>query len=156
PGPALVRVHAAARPAYVGTLVTADGSAAAVQASFELTPALPGYRALHRAVMDAVAAAQDGTFDVAYSGAVVFVSEMTTYAARVAYYFPIALLAIGIVHYHAFRTMQALVLPLVTALLSVVWAVGLMGLTGVPLDPYNTTTPILILAVAAGRAGPGF
>src|SRR5262249_56963355 len=95
------------------------------------------------------------TFDVGYSGAGVFVSEMTAYAARVAYYFPIALLVIGIVHYHAFRTMQALVLPLVTALLSVVWAVGLMGLTGVPLDPYNTTTPILILAVAAGHAGEG-
>src|SRR5262249_1759993 len=30
--------------------------------------------------------------------------------------------------------------------------VGLMGLLGVPLDPFNTTTPILILAVAAGHA----
>src|SRR5205823_9144805 len=34
----------------------------------------------------------------------------------------------------------------------VLWAVGLMGLLGVPLDPFNTTTPILILAVAAGHA----
>jgi GAF domain-containing protein len=29
---------------------------------------------------------------------------------------------------------------------------GLMGWLGVPLDPFNTTTPILILAVAAGHA----
>src|SRR5262245_8845564 len=57
-GADLVRVRAFATPAYVGTLVAADGSAAAVQASFELTPALPGYRALHRAVGDAVAAAR--------------------------------------------------------------------------------------------------
>src|SRR5207249_4657710 len=49
-------------------------------------------------------------------------------------------------------TLQALFLPLVTALVSVLWAVGLMGLLGVQFDPYNTTTPILILAVAAGHA----
>src|SRR6202008_3817354 len=67
-------------------------------------------------------------------------------------YFPLALLVIGLVHYEAFRTLQALFLPLLTALLSVLWAVGLMGLLGVPLDPFNTTTPILILAVAAGHA----
>ena len=29
-------------------------------------------------------------------------------------------------HYHAFRTLQALFLPLLTALLSVLWALGLM------------------------------
>src|SRR2546426_10734843 len=67
-------------------------------------------------------------------------------------YFPLALLVIGLVHYEAFRTLQALFLPLLTALLSVLWAVGLMGLLDVPLDPFNTTTPILILAVAAGHA----
>src|ERR687887_2658134 len=69
-----------------------------------------------------------------------------------AYYFPLALLVIGLVHYDAFHTLQALFLPLLTALLSVLWAVGVMGLLGVPLDPFNTTTPILILAVAAGHA----
>ncbi|TMA55702.1 MAG: hypothetical protein E6J75_11345, partial [Deltaproteobacteria bacterium] len=68
------------------------------------------------------------------------------------YFFPLALVVIGVVHYHAFRTLQALFLPLVTALLSVLWAVGFMGLLGVPFDPYNTTRPILILAVAAGHA----
>jgi len=29
---------------------------------------------------------------------------------------------------------------------------GLMGMLRIPLDPFNTTTPILILAVAAGHA----
>jgi predicted RND superfamily exporter protein len=34
----------------------------------------------------------------------------------------------------------------------VIWSLGLMGLMGVHLDPLNTTTPILVLAVAAGHA----
>src|SRR5207249_2260901 len=147
-----VRRRAFSNEAYVGTLVSADGSAAAVQASFELTPETPGYRHLHGAVLAALKAADDGTFDYSLSGPVVFLSQLSTYANRMIYFFPLALVVIGVVHYHAFRTLQALFLPLVTALLSVLWAVGLMGLLGVQFDPYNTTTPILILAVAAGHA----
>src|SRR5436853_1857726 len=147
-----VRRRAFATDAYVGTLVAADGSAAAVQASFELTPETPGYRHLHAAVLAALEACDDGTFDYRLSGPVVFLSQLSAYAGRMILYFPLALLVIGLVHYEAFRTLQALFLPLLTALLSVLWAVGLMGLLGVPLDPFNTTTPILILAVAAGHA----
>jgi hypothetical protein len=138
--------------AYVGTLVARDGSAASIQASFELTPQTPGYRHLHAAVLAALKAADDGTFDYRLSGTVAFLSQLSAYAGRMVYYFPLALLVIGLVHYEAFRTLQALFLPLLTALLSVVWAVGVMGFLGVPLDPFNTTTPILILAVAAGHA----
>jgi predicted RND superfamily exporter protein len=147
-----VRARVFDNTSYVGTLVAADGSAAAVHASFELTPTTPGYRHLHEAVRAAVAAADDGTFTYRLSGPVVFLSQLSAYAGRMIYYFPLALLVIGLVHYEAFRTFQALFLPLLTALLSVMWAVGLMGLLGVPLDPFNTTTPILILAVAAGHA----
>jgi predicted RND superfamily exporter protein len=151
-GAEAVRARVVSNPSYVGTLVAADGSAAAVHASFELTPATPGYRHLHDAVREVLAATDDGTFTWRLSGPVVFLSQLSTYAARMVYYFPVALLVIGLIHYEAFRTFQALFLPLLTALLSVVWAVGLMGLLGVPLDPFNTTTPILILAVAAGHA----
>jgi predicted RND superfamily exporter protein len=151
-GAAEVRRRAFAEPAYVGTLVSTDGSAATVLADFDLTPQLPGYRHLDAAVREAIAAADDGTFEVAVAGPVVMLARVDEYAGRMIYYIPLALLVIGLVHYHAFRTLQALFLPLLTALLAVVWAVGLMGIFGVPLDPYNATTPILILAVAAGHA----
>ncbi|HWP67193.1 MAG TPA: MMPL family transporter [Candidatus Limnocylindria bacterium] len=144
------RVHA--NPAFIGTLVTADDSAAAVQASFELTPATPDYRSLHQAIVAELEAASDGTFDYKLAGLVVLLSELSHYAAKMAYVFPVALLVIALVHFDAFRTFQGLVLPMVTALLAVLWAIGLMGLFGIPLDPLNTTTPILILAVAAGHA----
>src|SRR5206468_12016162 len=147
-----VRRRAFATDAYVGTLVAADGTVAAVQASFELTPETPGYRHLHMAVLGALKACDDGTFDYRLSGPVIFLSQLSAYAGRMILYFPLALLVIGLVHYEAFRTLQALFLPLLTALLSVLWSVGLMGLLGVPLDHFNTTTPILIFAVAAGHA----
>ena len=62
------------------------------------------------------------------------------------------MLIIGLVHYEAFRTVQAMLLPLVTALLSVVWALGIMGWLGLPMDTWSAMTPVLILAIAAGHA----
>ncbi|HEY5600002.1 MAG TPA: MMPL family transporter, partial [Candidatus Manganitrophaceae bacterium] len=65
---------------------------------------------------------------------------------------PLAVLITGLIHYEAFRTIQGLALPLVTALLAVIWGVGVMGASGIPMDAFNASTPILILAVAAGHA----
>ena len=59
-------------------------------------------------------------------------------------FFGAALLIILLVQCWSFRSVQGMVLPMLTGLLSVVWSLGLMGLLGVHLDPLNTTTPILL------------
>jgi len=147
-----VRARAFANDTYVGTLIAADGSAAAIHASFELNPVHPDHRALHRSVLAALREADDGTFTYRLAGPVVMLSQLSSYSSRMVYLFPLALLVIGLVHYDAFRTFQGLFLPLLTALLAVLWSLGLMGWIGVPLDPLNTTTAVLVLAVAAGHA----
>ena len=86
------------------------------------------------------------------SGPAIYVAWLARYSARMFFFFPLALVVIGLVHYEAFRTLQAMFLPLLTALLAMLWSLGLLGLLGVALDPFNVTTPILILAVAAGHA----
>ncbi|MFM7141814.1 MAG: efflux RND transporter permease subunit [Alphaproteobacteria bacterium] len=149
---AAVRERVAANPDFTGTLVAGDGRALVIDATFELTPALPAYEDLHRAVLDVLRANDEGSFRWALSGPVVLASEVSRHAGRMVLWFPLAILVIGLVHYDAFRTAQAMFLPLVTALLAVAWAMGIMGWLRVPLDPFNTTTPILILAVAAGHA----
>ncbi|MDZ4830867.1 MAG: MMPL family transporter [Phycisphaerae bacterium] len=139
-------------PSNMGTLVSFDGSALAIYATFELTRELPGYVNLHRAIEDVLRASDDRSLTYSLSGIVVITSSLSAYASQVAYFFPIALLVIGLVHYDAFRTWQAVVLPLLTGMLAVIWALGLMGHLAVPLDPFNSTTPVLILAVGAGHA----
>ena len=67
-------------------------------------------------------------------------------------FFGAALVIILLVQYWSFRSLQGMLLPMLTGILSVIWSLGLMGLLGVHLDPLNTTTPILVLAVAAGHA----
>jgi hypothetical protein len=139
-------------PQYVGTLVAGDGSAAAIVADFEFTPELPGYPEILRAIEQTVAENSDGSFVVHIGGPVAYLGWLARYSTRMAFFFPLALIVIGLVHYEAFRTLQAIFLPLLTALVAMIWSLGFLGLLGIPLDPFNVTTPILILAVAAGHA----
>lgn len=150
--PTEARRRTFANPFYSGIVVAADGSAAAIIANFRMTPELPGWREIKERVEATVAHDDDGTFSIRLGGPIAVAAAASEMTERAAVLFPIAVLVIGIIHYEAFRTLQGLVLPLVTALFAVVWSLGIMGLLRIPLDPFNTTTPILILAVAAGHA----
>lgn len=147
-----VRRRTFANPSFVGTLAAEDASGLAIYATFDLTEELPSYEVLYARVRAELDDARDGTFEYALSGPVVLAGALGLESARIASYLPLSILLIGLIHYHAFRTLQAIFLPLLTAVLAVVWAVGGMGWLDVPLDPFTTTTPILILAVGAGHA----
>ncbi|HXQ21924.1 MAG TPA: MMPL family transporter, partial [Candidatus Acidoferrales bacterium] len=134
---------------YKGTLVAADGSAAAIVIDFNGT-------LTDKAIVDeveAVVAGERGAeAEVVLGGAPMIRASVGRYTAMMAVLFPIAVLVIGLVHYEAFRTLQAMFLPLLTALLSVVWALGIMGMLQQPMDTWSAVTPVVILAVAAGHA----
>lgn len=147
-----LRERVRTNPQYVGTIVADDGSAAAIIADFEFRPPLDGYPEIQQAVTRILEEEQDGTFTAHLGGPAIYVAWLARYSARMFFFFPLALVVIGLVHYEAFRTPQAMFLPLVTALLAMLWSLGLLGWLGVSLDPFNVTTPILILAVAAGHA----
>jgi len=147
-----VRRRLFANPFWSGTIVAADASAAAIIANFRLTPELPGYPDIQEHLDKLIAQENDGTFTVAYGGPVAITTGLAHVTERTVTLLPFAMLVIAIIHYEAFRTLQGMFLPLFAALLAVVWSLGFMGFLRVPLDPFNTTTPILILAVAAGHA----
>jgi predicted RND superfamily exporter protein len=136
-------------PLYNGTLVSISGDAAAVVAEVSVDAPYPQ---LH-AKLEAIAAAErDERADVVLSGAPIMLSYTDQYTAQMALLFPLAVVVIGLIHYEAFRTLQAMFLPLVTALLSVLWALGIMGTMGAPIDSWSAITPVAILAIAAGHA----
>ncbi len=139
-------------PLYENSIFSKDLRSAAILADFRFTPEIPDFPSIHRTIESVIASEKDGTVEVHYSGFPIAASWMAIYSERMAIYFLIAIVVIGLVHYEAFRTFQGLILPLLTALLAVVWGLGMMGIAGISLDPFNATTPILILAVGAGHA----
>lgn len=144
------RIHV--NPFYVGTVVSTDDSATAIIANFKLSPEMPGYPEIDQRIRQIVSEESDGTFDSYLGGTVALNAGLAKITERTVVLFPIALLIIALLHYEAFRTVQGMLLPILTAALAVIWSLGLMGFLAIPLDPFNTTTPILILAVAAGHA----
>ncbi|MBI5096601.1 MAG: MMPL family transporter, partial [Nitrospirae bacterium] len=108
---------------------------------------------IHKKVLEIVDKYKDANTDIYVGGLPVALSFLEADSWRMSrYIYPVALFIIMFVLYFAFRSIQGMILPIVCALLSVVWAVGLMGVLKIPLDPWNMMTPILILAVAAGHS----
>ena len=140
----------AQNPVYQNTLMSDDKTLASVTFSVVIGP--KGFREVMDKVQIVLDQAKTPQVTVISSGTAVFFANVERFSARMAYLFPIALVLIGLVHFEAFRTRQGMILPLVTALLAVIWSLGIMGAARVSMDAFNATTPILILAVAAGHA----
>lgn len=147
---AKLQAGVAANPVYENLLVAKDGRTTQIVAEFKKIPG--GFKAIDDAVHSVVDPERDDQVDISVGGVPAFLAQLERYSARMGFLFPLAVLLIGLIHYEAFRTWQALLLPLVTALIAVIWAVGVLALTGQPMDVFNASTPILILAIAAGHA----
>ena len=145
-----IRQRLAANPQYKDVLVSKDGRTAAIYAEFEKDP--KGFGHVMAKIEAVIAPIRGKHTSVEVAGQPVFLGLLETFSKRMGWLLPIAILVIGVIHLEAFRTVQGLVLPLVTAILALVWSLGIMTLAGVHLDPFNNVTPILILAVAAGHA----
>jgi predicted RND superfamily exporter protein len=149
-GAETVRRALEANPVYRDVLVSSDGRAASIVVEYKDDP--EGFRAIEARVRKVVAAHEDPSVEIRVAGHPIYLGLIERYSDRMAVLFPLAVLLIGLVHWEAFRSLQGLVVPLVTALLAVVWSLGIMCMAGVALDVFNATTPILILAIAAGHS----
>jgi uncharacterized protein len=149
-GIAALSTFLADNPIYQNTVVSQDQTLASISFSVDVGP--KGFREVMDKVQIVLDKAQTPQVKVISSGTAVFFANVERFSARMAFLFPIALVLIGLIHLEAFRTKQGLFLPLVTAILAVIWSLGIMGAAGVSMDAFNATTPILILAVAAGHA----
>jgi predicted RND superfamily exporter protein len=111
-----------------------------------------GFTYVSNKINEAVDAERDDSVTIEVTGYPPFIALFEKFAGLTPFLLLIAIVIIGIIHFEAFRTLQGLILPLVTPIIAVIWAKGFMGLAEVPLDIFNMSTPILVLAVGAGHA----
>ena len=135
---------------YLNTIVSKDGKTAAIVAQFKDLPG--GFRAIQEQVDNIVDRERDDSVEINVSGLPSYLSHVEIYSERMSFLLPIAILVLGLVLFAAFRSRQGMFLPLATAIFAVAWGLGVMGTFGVPMDVFNATTPLLILAVATGHA----
>ncbi|MBK8884121.1 MAG: MMPL family transporter [Bacteroidales bacterium] len=65
---------------------------------------------------------------------------------------PIAFILIVVVLFFGFRTVRGVVVPLIVAILSIIWVIGIMSLTGSELSMVTNNIPIVLLAVGTAYA----
>lgn len=147
---AQLRADLNSNPVFENLMVSKDEKTTGIVAEFSKVKG--GFTNVTNYLNSIIDPERDKTVEITVSGLVAFLANLETFSARMGPLFLVAVLIIGFIHYEAFRTVQALILPLVTALLAVVWALGVLALIGQPLDIFNSSTPILILAIAAGHA----
>lgn len=140
----------ASNPVYDDLLVSRDQKTTLIVADVKETG--KGMRVIDEAVRAAVAPERDASVDIAVGGQPVVLAQLERFSERMGFFLPLALLIIGLIHYEAFRTFQALLLPLVTAVIAVIWSLSFLAVLRQPMDVFNASTPILILAIAAGHA----
>jgi hypothetical protein len=83
-----------------------------------------------------------------YSGVPVFALEAQRIIVQDARrLIPTALAVVVLVLFLSFRSFRGVILPLIAVLVSVIWAVGLMGWMGVPFSIISNITPVLLIAI---------
>ncbi|MFQ5597062.1 MAG: RND family transporter [Nitrospiria bacterium] len=155
-------------PLIVGALVSADASAAAIVIDVQdkemvlKTEEILGERmsepvsdlAIYEALYAIAEREMDADTTIHLGGlpiSLAFLEKDTEMMNR--WIFPLAFVVIMLIHYRAFRTFQGMLIPALTALLSVIWALGVVGLMGMKLDLWTKgLTPILIVAMATGHS----
>ncbi|HET9372521.1 MAG TPA: MMPL family transporter [Vicinamibacterales bacterium] len=149
---ARLRAAVASMPIYINALVSPDSRAVAVVADFKQDERTPNFIALTAGLREIVERERDDRVDIYLGGLPIIGEAADRQFMKMPLFFGAALVIVMLVQYWSFRSLQGMLLPMLTGILSVIWSLGLMGLLGVHLDPLNTTTPILVLAVAAGHA----
>lgn len=146
------RNHVQHSSAITSLLVSDDGQATVVIADFDNFEKAGGAKGFYPYLEQILERERIPGLEIISAGSPSVLYWLTKYTKRVAGLFVLALIVIGFLLYRAFRSMQGMFIPLVTALLGVIWALGLMGLVKAPLDPWNAMTPILLLAIGAGHS----
>jgi len=126
-----IRRRIEADPLLRENLVSKDGSATVLVVEFDDKL---NEQQIFAKLEELLAPERDQTVRFALAGAPVLRAWLAKYTRLIGILLPAAVVVIGLVHFEAFRTLQGMILPLVTAILSVVWALGIMGLSGQPMD----------------------
>jgi predicted RND superfamily exporter protein len=133
----------------VGTIVSEDATAAVVLFNFESGSHIKATATLVRQKIEALNLPEE----VYFAGSTFltgYVADMIrTDMARL---IPIAFLLISFILFISFRSARGVILPILTAALAILWAIGTFVALGLKLSMVSNNVPIIILAVGSAYA----
>lgn len=150
---AALRAKLAATPLYAQNLVAPDGHGAAINVVLRpMTDAEYADLRMDEQIAAVLAAARGPEQFVYTSMSRITRSAVTLMRRDFARFTPIAVACVVAVLWFAFRRIRAVVLPLVTVTLAVVWTIGVMALVGIPVSLGTFMLPPLLLVVGSAQS----
>jgi predicted RND superfamily exporter protein len=146
---ARLRANVEGDPQLRGMLVTPDQHAAMVVVDFFEGPES---HELAQRVLDMANQFRDRPVDIWVAGEPMIALTDLGQSAFISTRMPLVFLVISLMLLISFRNVQGMVIPMLTAMLSTVWALGLMGHFGIPIDSWNAMVPVLLVAIAAAHS----
>jgi len=136
-------------PQLRGILVTPDDQAALVLVDFwDGVPAMD----IYERTTGLAGPYRDQPLDFYFAGEAMFAMTDRAQSKEVAWRIPMTFLVIAVMLLVSFRSVQGMLVPMLTATLSTIWGLGLMGYSGIVIDGWNVAVPILLIAVAAAHS----
>ncbi len=131
---------------YKGSIISEDGTATLIM-----------FTMLDEADKQAVAAIVKNKVEqmnlpekVYYGGLPIMMNDVSDLImADIIWLLPVVFLLIALILYLSFRSKRGVIFPLLTALIAVVWTLGLMQISGYELTMISNNIPIILLAVGS-------
>jgi len=146
---ALLREKVLSDTKYTGIIVSEDGTTAIVIFSLDDDADI-------HSLADAVKEKTEALHlpeKIYYAGSPMMITSISNLiSADLIRLLPVAFLLITLVLYLGFRTVRGVIVPLLTATLSIIWVIGIMSLTGSELSMVTNNIPIVLLAVGTAYA----
>jgi len=142
-----------ATPLYANNLVAPDRRGAAINVVFRnLTDAEYADLGIDARIAE-VLASETGPEQFFYTGAARVKQAAVQLMRRDLLRFtPLALLCVLVILWFSFRRVRAVILPLITVLIAVVWTLGVMGLVGKSISLGTFMLPPLLLVIGTAQA----
>ena len=146
---ARLRARVEGDPQLRGLLVTPDQQAALVIVDFWGED--PAIEFAHRA-MSLEGPHRGSPVDFYFAGEPMWALNDADQASTMAGRIQVTFVVIALMLLVSFRNLQGMFIPMLTATLTTLWALGLMGHSGIDIDTWNSAVPILLIAIAAGHS----
>jgi len=132
-----------------GTLVARDRKGAVVLASFKYEE---DYQYIFSHLQELIEKEKDASTEFHLSGRPIMLGYIHKYMFKILYIFLFALIVMVALLYMDFGRKRAVVLPLTAGVLSVIWGMGILTLSGFEMDVLSITVPFLVLALSQGHS----
>jgi hypothetical protein len=134
---------------YRGSIVSEDGTATIIVFSLFDDADI---QTLANAVKDKTEALQLPEH-IYYAGSPMMITSIShLISADLKRLLPIAFLLIAFILFIGFRSLKGVILPLFTAVISIIWVIGIMSLMGSEMSMVSNNIPIVLLAVGTAYA----